>query len=48
MMPSLLPGIRIITGPTDHFPVKQMQMTRFSDETIEPVGPFYSGAVAGN
>ena len=49
----LLPGIRINTGPTDyfpvkHFPVKHMQMTRFNGETIELVGPLYSGVVAGN
>jgi branched-chain amino acid transport system substrate-binding protein len=44
----LLPGIRINTSPTDYFPVKQMQMTRFNGETIELVGPLYSGAVAGN
>ena len=44
----LLPGIRINTSPTDYFPVKHMQMTRFNGETIELVGPLYSGAVAGN
>jgi branched-chain amino acid transport system substrate-binding protein len=44
----LLPGIRINTSPTDYFPVKQMQMTRFNGETIELVGPLYIGAVAGN
>ena len=44
----LLPGIRINTGPTDYFPVKHMQMTRFNGETIELVGPLYSGVVAGN
>jgi branched-chain amino acid transport system substrate-binding protein len=44
----LLPGIRINTSPTDYFPVKQMQMTRFNGETIELVGPLYSGAIASN
>jgi branched-chain amino acid transport system substrate-binding protein len=44
----LLPGIRISTSPTDYFPVKRMQMTRFNGETIELVGPLYSGVVAGN
>jgi branched-chain amino acid transport system substrate-binding protein len=44
----LLPGIRINTSPTDYFPVKHMQMTRFNGETIELVGPLYSGAVASN
>jgi ABC-type branched-subunit amino acid transport system substrate-binding protein len=28
-LPLLLPGIRINTGPTDYFPIKQMQMIRF-------------------
>ena len=42
----LLPGIKINTSPTDYFPVKQMQMTRFNGENIELVGPLYSGAVA--
>ena len=44
----LLPGIRINTSPTDFFPVKHMQMTRFNGEIIELVGPLYSGAVASN
>jgi branched-chain amino acid transport system substrate-binding protein len=44
----LLPGIRINTSPTDYFPVKHMQMTRFNGETIELVGPLYSGAVASD
>ena len=44
----LLPGIGINTSPTDYFPIKQMQMTSFNGETIELVGPLYSGVVAGN
>ena len=44
----LLPGIKISTSPTDYFPVKQMQMTRFNGETIELIGPLYTGVVAGN
>jgi branched-chain amino acid transport system substrate-binding protein len=44
----LLPGIRINTSPTDYFPIKQMQMTSFNGETIELVGPLYSGVVAGS
>ncbi len=28
-LPMLLPGIKVSTGPTDHMPVKQMQMMRF-------------------
>jgi branched-chain amino acid transport system substrate-binding protein len=44
----LLPGIKINTSPTDYFPVKHMQMTRFNGESIELVGPLYNGAVAGD
>jgi len=44
----LLPGIKINTSPTDYFPVKHMQMTRFNGENIELVGPLYNEAVAGN
>ena len=44
----LLPGVKINTSPTDYFPVKHMQMTRFNGETIELLGPLYSGVVAGN
>jgi branched-chain amino acid transport system substrate-binding protein len=44
----LLPGIKINTSPTDYFPVKHMQMTRFNGENIEPIGPLYNEAVAGN
>jgi branched-chain amino acid transport system substrate-binding protein len=44
----LLPGIKINTSPTDYFPVKHMQMTRFNGESIELVGPLYNGAVASD
>jgi branched-chain amino acid transport system substrate-binding protein len=37
----LLPGIRINTSPTDYFPVKHMQITRFNGESIEVVGPLH-------
>ncbi len=40
----LLPGIKINTSPTDYFPVKHMQITRFNGESIELVG---NGTVAG-
>jgi branched-chain amino acid transport system substrate-binding protein len=43
----LLPGIKINTSPTDYFPVKHMQITRFNGESIELVGPLYNGTVAG-
>jgi branched-chain amino acid transport system substrate-binding protein len=28
----LLPGIKINTSPTDHFPVEQTQVTQFNDK----------------
>ena len=35
----LLPGITVNTGPADYFPVKQMQMFRFTGEHAEYFGP---------
>jgi branched-chain amino acid transport system substrate-binding protein len=35
----LLPGITVNTGPSDFFPVKQMQMLRFNGEHDEYFGP---------
>jgi branched-chain amino acid transport system substrate-binding protein len=34
----LLPGIKINTGPTDYFPIEQMQMSRFNGEHSELFG----------
>jgi len=41
----LLPGITINTGPSDYFPIKQMQMMRFTGERWERFGPIISGEV---
>jgi branched-chain amino acid transport system substrate-binding protein len=41
----LLPGIRIDTGPTDYFPVEQMQMSRFNGEHGELFGPVIGGEI---
>ena len=35
----LLPGITVNTGPADYFPVKQMQIFRFTGEHAEYFGP---------
>ena len=43
----LLPGIRIKTGPSDYFPIEQMQMTRFNGEYTELFGPVLSGDLGG-
>ena len=44
-LPMLLPGITINTGPTDYFPIKQMQMVRFTGEHWEGFGPLIAGAI---
>jgi len=42
-----LPGIKINTGPTDFYPIEQMQMGRFDGESFKPFGPVLSGDVGG-
>jgi branched-chain amino acid transport system substrate-binding protein len=44
-IPMLLPGITINTSADDYFPIKQMQMSRFTGEHWEQFGPVYSGKV---
>jgi branched-chain amino acid transport system substrate-binding protein len=44
----LLPGIAINTGPSDYYPVEQMQMTRFNGEYSELFGPVISGELGGS
>jgi branched-chain amino acid transport system substrate-binding protein len=44
-LPMLLPGIEINTSLTDYFPIKQMQMRRFTGEYWEPFGPIITGTV---
>ena len=41
----LLPGIKITTGPTDYFPLKQMQMQKFDGERWVRFGPILKGEV---
>ncbi len=41
----LLPGITLNTGPNDFFPIKQMQMQRFTGERWELFGPVISGEI---
>ncbi len=45
-LPMLLPGIKITTGPTDYFPIKQMQMQSFDGEKWVRFGPVIKGEVA--
>ena len=41
----LLPGIMIDTGPTDHYPIKQMQLSRFNGDHGELFGQPISGEI---
>jgi len=41
----LLPGIKINTGPSDYFPIEQMQLTRFNGEHGELIGSVMSGEI---
>jgi len=41
----LLPGIKINTGPTDYYPIEQMQMSRFNGEHNELFGTPISGEI---
>jgi branched-chain amino acid transport system substrate-binding protein len=41
----LLPGIKIDTGPTDYYPIEQMQMSRFNGEHGELFGAPISGEI---
>ena len=42
--PILLPGIRLNTSPTDHRPLKQMQMQRFDGKRWVRFGPVFEGS----
>ncbi|HEX5327206.1 MAG TPA: ABC transporter substrate-binding protein [Acetobacteraceae bacterium] len=42
-IPVLLPGIRINTSPTDHRPIKQMQLMRWTGKTWERFGNLIAG-----
>jgi branched-chain amino acid transport system substrate-binding protein len=41
----LLPGIKINTGASDYFPIKQMQLSRFNGEHGELTGSVLSGTI---
>jgi branched-chain amino acid transport system substrate-binding protein len=47
-IPMLVPGITINTSPSDHAPLEQMQVMRFTGERWESVGPVRSGIDAGS
>ena len=47
-VPMLLPGVNINTSPSDHAPLEQMQVMRFTGGRWERVGPVRSGIDAGS
>jgi ABC-type branched-subunit amino acid transport system substrate-binding protein len=42
-LPMLQPGIRLTTGPTDYYPVKQVRLVRFDGHAWVPFGEVISG-----
>jgi hypothetical protein len=36
--PFLLPGMRLFTTPTDHFPLSQAVLVRYQDGSFHPFG----------
>ena len=42
-LPMLLPGIKINTSPENYYPIRQMQLARFTGENWEPFGDVMSG-----
>lgn len=45
-LPLLLPGIKVNTSPSDHYPLEQMQMSRFNGEHGVLFGPIISGEIS--
>jgi len=43
-LPTLLPGIKANTSPTDHRPIRQMQLARFNGTSWVRFGDVISGA----
>ncbi len=42
----LLPGIKVSTSPTDHYPVEQLQLVRFNGERYERFGGVIDGGIS--
>ena len=45
-LPMLLPGITVNTSPSDVFPLKQVQMERFTGKRWQLFGPILTGAIS--
>ena len=43
-VPTLLPGIRVSSSPTNYHPIRQMQLQRWTGSTWERFGPVLEGA----
>jgi branched-chain amino acid transport system substrate-binding protein len=41
----MLPGVKLNTSASDHYPIEQLQMMRFTGETWQPFGPVISGEI---
>ena len=48
VLPLSLPGIAINTSPTDFYPLKQMQMQKFTGERWELFGPVIAGEIGSS
>jgi branched-chain amino acid transport system substrate-binding protein len=42
-LPTMLPGIRLNTSPTNYHPIRQMQLTRWNGKTWERFGEVLEG-----
>ena len=43
-LPMLLPGIKVNTSPTNHHPLRQMQLQKWNGKMWERFGPIIEGA----
>ena len=43
-VPTLLPGVRVSTSPTNYHPIRQMQLARWTGSTWERFGNVIEGA----
>lgn len=46
VVPLLLPGVKINTGPTDFYPIQSLRLARFDGETWKLFGDVISGDTA--
>ena len=46
-LPTLLPGVRVNTSPTNYFPIRQVQLIRFDGKGWERFGDIIEGVGEG-